>query len=153
MNMRKLNNQKFTTGFTLIELLVVIAIIGILSGIVLTSLGTARNKAKSASAQASMSSMRSQAELGVDSGGNYVASICTSDLTGGLNSLKAAVVAQAGAGTVTCNQTPAAPAQATAWAASVNLSSLSGTFFCVDSTGSARAHGTALGTDTVCPAS
>lgn len=41
-------------GFTLIELLVVVAIIGLLSSIVLTSLSTARNKAKVAKAQTEM---------------------------------------------------------------------------------------------------
>src|SRR3989338_9337337 len=81
-------------GFTLIELLVVIAIIGILSGIVLTSLGSARNKAKDASASASMSSMRSQAELGANSNGEYVVALCSSTATGGLGALVTAVNSQ-----------------------------------------------------------
>jgi prepilin-type N-terminal cleavage/methylation domain-containing protein len=50
-------------GFTLIELLVVIAIIGILSGVVLLSLGTARNKSKNVKIQAEVNQIRDSFEL------------------------------------------------------------------------------------------
>ncbi len=124
--------NKNKKGFTLIELLVVIAIIGILSGIVLTSLGTARTKARESSAQASMSSMRAEAELGISSGGLYVSDICTNTNTGGLDRLITAV--EGGGFTVNCVDNLTASGQATAWAASVPFADPN-EWFCVDNTG------------------
>ena len=63
-------HTKKSQGFTLIELLVVIAIIGILSAIVLNNLSAARQRAKDASAQETMNSVRSAAELYYSSAGN-----------------------------------------------------------------------------------
>ncbi len=123
----KTNSKK--GGFTLIELLVVIAIIGILSSIVLASLSTARNKGKQASAIGSMTSMRSQAEL-TNSNGTYMTSLCT-DTSTGLGNLKAA--AQAQGASVTCAENSGL----TAWAAYADMTSIGGTYFCVDSKGNA----------------
>src|SRR5690349_11166254 len=115
-------------GFTLIELLVVIAIIGILSSVVLASLSTARTKGKDAAAKSSMNSMKAQAELSIDSAGNYPSTICTA----GLASLITAVNAQVPtAGAVNCDTNASAPYSA--WAAEATLND--GTLFCVDSTG------------------
>lgn len=147
----KLNLKK---GFTLIELLVVIAIIGILSGIVLTSLGTARNKAKDASVQGSMSSLRAQAEIYYSTNGNYTAlftggNTWASSADTAVQALLTAVNSQNGTGAET------AGSSAGAWAAQAQLPSTVGgtaSYFCVDSTGTAKTGATALAAGaTVCP--
>lgn len=65
------NFKRNTKGFTLIELLVVIAIIGILASVILTSLSSAKNKSIDARTKASLSNLRSQAELYHTVSGSY----------------------------------------------------------------------------------
>lgn len=55
--------NKSQTGFTLIELLLVVAIIGMLSTIILSSLGSSRSKSADALIQQELRQAQSQAEL------------------------------------------------------------------------------------------
>ena len=127
-------------GFTLIELLVVIAVIGILSVVVLASLGTARNKAKDAVIQSQMKSLQVQAELYYAANSNSYGTAGSTCSTAGslfvdtdVARLITRIEADNGSASMACNNTT------TAWAVSTALpSSPSNTFMCVDSTGASN---------------
>ena len=81
--------KNLSKGFTLIELLVVIAIIGILSGLIIVSMGGATNSAKDARIKSEMDQLRSTAIIysnnnGTSGYGTATASSCgaTTDFTG-----------------------------------------------------------------------
>ena len=63
--------NKNKKGFTLIELLVVIAIIGILSGLIIVSLGDATNSAKEAKIKSALDQLRPVAQLYYNTNHNY----------------------------------------------------------------------------------
>jgi len=62
-----------TSGFTLIELLVVIAVIGILAGVILASLNSARSKARDARRKSDLAQLVRAVELYRNDNANYPA--------------------------------------------------------------------------------
>lgn len=78
---KKTKKNKSKKGFTLIELLVVVAIIGILAGIVLVSLTSARQRTVKASLQSTMASVVGIANMCVNDDGTVQSP--TDDQAGG----------------------------------------------------------------------
>lgn len=142
-------------GFTLIELLVVVGIIGVLASVVLSSLGSARNKGADGAVKQNLANARSQAEVFYNTtGSNSYTSVCGSAGVGGIGPLVYAASKAAGlngaysvgatgaVGQATCNNS------STAWATEVPMST-SGDFWCVDNTGvSKQITGTSLSSAT-----
>jgi|SRR3989344_3738143 len=145
-------------AFTLIELLVVIAIVGVLSAIVMTSLGDARTRGADASIKSNLASIRAQAELYYSNNNDYgtQANSCT---TAGsmfmadpkILEARQAIEAAAGA-TASCRS---GPNPTNSWAISVQLKggTANAYYWCVDSTGIAKARTQAQGNVTAPPSS
>jgi prepilin-type N-terminal cleavage/methylation domain-containing protein len=150
-------NRNLKKGFTLIELLVVIAIIGILSAVVLASLNSARNRAKDASIQSSMSSLRGYAETFYSGNNSYTG--LDAPAAGGaeftdleVDKIDDAINGQIGVALTTQSLECNVSSTGTAYACSAPLATTGGGFFCIDSASVAKKHATALGTTaTSCP--
>lgn len=168
----KIGNKEFVKGFTLIELLVVIAIVGILSTVVLGSLGTSRSKAANANIKSSLSNARAQAELFYDTNGSlgYTGACGSANSSGGAGSIRKFIDAAHAVSPATSvlygysdaqtNTTRSVcHANASVWVISVPLKypETSGAttyyYYCVDSTGASSNKISPLpGSQGACPA-
>lgn len=115
-------------GFTLIELLVVVAIVGILSGVILVSLNTARQKARIANIKANLKNMISQAGMFSIDTGSY-ANFC---LDPKIVEMKDSIVNSGG--TVNCFST-SSTTNGLSWAVSAFLNSDNTKNYSVDQNG------------------
>lgn len=138
----KNNTKGFTPsskrGFTLIELLVVIAIIGILSSVVLASLNSARNKGADANIKQNLANVRAQGAIYFDDEGTYLGICEDVTVVSQIASAQSAVGSSSAA--VICSDA------AEAYAVSSPLKT--GGYWCVDSTGVAKAEAAQITEDT-----
>ncbi len=126
-------------GFTLIELLVVIAIIGILAGIVLTNLGSARGSANVVKIKEQMANMRTAGELYALANNSFgpATVVCTGGTTifsnTGTNMTALISSTQSAGATLDCGANAS-----TQWSVAATLPTSPATYWCVDSSGLAR---------------
>ncbi len=148
---RPLELSRAVRGFTLVELLVVIAIIGVLSTVVLASLSTARTKGSDAAIQSDLQTIQTQAELFYYSHGNSYGT--QNFVSGSASSCNAAgsmfadpTIARALANADSANgagNDVDCEANGSSYTVAAEFSTGAG-YFCVDSSGSATIHGTAM---------
>jgi len=128
--------MKNNKGFTLIELLVVIAIIGILSSVVLASLNSARTKGDDTAVKANLASVRSQAGIFYDNNSGSYAGMCSDNVVS--SALSAAASANGGTAPE-CDISVDGSAYAIQ-----SVLKTAGSYWCVDSTGTAKNEGATL---------
>lgn len=125
-----------TKGFTLIELLIVIAIIAILSGIILVSLGGARNKAADGAVQSALAQFKVEAELYANGNNSNYNELCDAETVfsaSKIASLRAEIAKNAKS--EKCKGTSTASGGAYAYFA--QLKGAPDKVYCIDSTGRA----------------
>lgn len=119
--------MKNSRGFTLIELLVVIAIIGILSGLIIVSMGGATNSAKDAKIKLEMDQLRSTAVIYYNGNNSSYSGLGDSSEA---KSLINDINAQGGANAVTNIKT-----DGTAYCVIKQLIADASLYWCIDSSG------------------
>lgn len=144
-------------GFTLIELMVIVAIMAIVTAIIVTVVGGARNSGADGGIKANLNAVRSQAELFYLSNGNKYAlingiynppfcqNVAQSDTNGYMmirdKKIYAAIkeaIRLTGATNSAVTPVARCPNSKTHWAVAVRLKSSASKSWCIDSSGASR---------------